>query len=189
MQFVFCTKLFTESMFIPLLLMMSWPWFCSNSSAVFFMTKKKKKKKKNTVKVLKISTHCFLFLQNAYKCSCSPRTYVAEVVTKHRYIAMMASLRPNFIQGWDKQVETEKYLTAIERDHLADVWEWSITDDVITDLDFYQQCPLSRSNNRNNIENDRREREREREKENISVGFEPGFFKRKKIIPFLCLIP
>ena len=27
-----------------------------------------------------IWTQCFLFLQNAYQCSCSPRTYVVEVV-------------------------------------------------------------------------------------------------------------
>ena len=38
----------------------------------------------------------FLFLQNAYKCSCSPRTYVVEVVPKHLYIAMMDSLRQQF---------------------------------------------------------------------------------------------
>ena len=25
-------------------------------------------------------TNCFLFLQNAYQCSCNPRTYVVEVV-------------------------------------------------------------------------------------------------------------
>ena len=39
----------------------------------------------NTVNVLKISTHCFLFLQNAYKCSFNPRTYVVEVVPEHLY--------------------------------------------------------------------------------------------------------
>ena len=47
---------------------------------------------------------------------------------------------------------------------------------VITDQDFHQQCPLSRSNNRDKIIiiNDRKERE------NISVGFEPGTFKLKR---------
>ena len=54
--------------------------------------------------------------------------------------------------------------------------------DVITDKDFHLQCPLSRSNNGNKIKNEKRERERERkrERENISVGFEPGIFKRKR---------
>ena len=55
---------------------------------------KKKKKKKNPVNVLKISTRCFfLFLQNAYKCNCSRRTYVVDVVLEHLFIAIMDSLR------------------------------------------------------------------------------------------------
>ena len=55
-----------------------------------FFGQKKKKKKKNTLNTL------FLFLQNAYECSCSPRTYVVEVVPEHLYIAMMDSLRQQF---------------------------------------------------------------------------------------------
>ena len=81
MQFVFCTQLFTEKH----LLMMSWHWFCSNSCTVVFMTKKREK---NTVNVLKIWTQCVLFLQNAYKCSCSKRTYVVEVIPEHVYKIM-----------------------------------------------------------------------------------------------------
>ena len=69
MQFVFCTQLFTEKNV----------HFTSPDDAV-----------------LKIPRHCFLFLQNAYKCSCSPRTYVVEVVPEHLYIAMMDSLRQQF---------------------------------------------------------------------------------------------
>ena len=48
-------------------------------------TKCLKNLNKNTVNVLKISTHFFffLFLQNAYKCSCSPRAYVVDVVPEH----------------------------------------------------------------------------------------------------------
>ena len=59
----------------------------------------KKKKKKNTLNVLKISTHCFfvvVFLQNAYKSSCSPKTYVVEVVSEHLNIEMMDNLRQQF---------------------------------------------------------------------------------------------
>ena len=71
--------------------------------------------KKNTVNVLKISTHCFLFLQNGYKYSCSPRTYVVEVVHEHLYIALMDSLRQQFYPRMRQAAETEKSLTAIER--------------------------------------------------------------------------
>ena len=86
---VFCTQLFTEKH----LLVMSWHWFWSNSCTVVFMTKKKKKKqeKKNTVNVLKIWRQCFLFLQNAYKCSCSPKTYVLKVVPEHLYMSKLPS--------------------------------------------------------------------------------------------------
>ena len=43
--------------------------------------------KKNIVNVLK-SEHDVVFFspQNAYKCSCSPKTYVEEVVPEHIYI-------------------------------------------------------------------------------------------------------
>ena len=41
---------------------------------------------KCTVKIL---THCFLFLQNAYKCSRIPRIYVAEVVPEHLYMSRL----------------------------------------------------------------------------------------------------
>ena len=56
-----------------------------------FYDKKKKKKKKTTttVNVLKIWTQCFLFLQNASKCSCSPKTYIVEVVHEHLYISKL----------------------------------------------------------------------------------------------------
>ena len=75
-----------KSMFISLLLMMLWRyWFCSNSCPVVFMTEKKK----DTVKCSKISTHFFLFLKNAYKCSCSPRTSVVEVVPEHLYMSRL----------------------------------------------------------------------------------------------------
>ena len=50
---------------------------------------------KNTVNVPKIWTP-FLFLQNAYKCSCSPRTYVVKVVPEALCIAMIDSLRQQF---------------------------------------------------------------------------------------------
>ena len=73
--------------------------------------------------------------------------------------------------------ETEKSLTALERDILVPC----VTDDVITDKDFHQQCPLSRSYNRNNIKKMTEERERERERERISVwDSNPGTSKRKK---------
>ena len=59
-----------------------------------FMTKKKKKKK-NTVDVLK-SDHIFVFLQNAYKCSCSPRTDVEKIVSELLYLVLIDSLRQQF---------------------------------------------------------------------------------------------
>ena len=63
------------------------------------MTKKKKKKKKYSKcskNLNTLHTHWFLFLQNAYKYNCSPRTYVVEVVPEPLYIAMMDSLRQQF---------------------------------------------------------------------------------------------
>ena len=77
--------------------------------------KKKKKKKKNTVNVLKISTHSFLFLQNTYKYSCSPRTNVEEIVLGHLYKAMVDSLR----QQLTSRPRRKKSLTAIDRDILV----------------------------------------------------------------------
>ena len=56
-----------------------------------FMTKQK-----NTVNVLKISAYCFLFLKDAYKCSCSPITKVIGIVPEHLYTAMTGSLRQQF---------------------------------------------------------------------------------------------
>ena len=47
--------------------------------------------------VLKISTHCFLFLQNAYKCSCSTRTYVVEVVPEHLYMSRLMTNPPTLL--------------------------------------------------------------------------------------------
>ena len=55
-----------------------------------------KKKKKEYSKCSKNLNTFFYFLQNAYKSSCSPRTYVVEVVPEHMYIAMMDSLRQQF---------------------------------------------------------------------------------------------
>ena len=52
--------------------------------------------KKKTVNVLKISTHFFFFLQNAYKSNCSPRIHVVEVVPEYLYRAIMDSLRQQF---------------------------------------------------------------------------------------------
>ena len=49
----------------------------------------------NTINVSKIWTH-FLFLQNAYKCSCSPRKVVVKVVPELPYTAMTDSLRQQF---------------------------------------------------------------------------------------------
>ena len=53
---------------------------------------KKKQQQKEYSKRSKIWTR-FVFLENAYECSCRPRTYVAEVVPEHLYIAMKDSLR------------------------------------------------------------------------------------------------
>ena len=50
---------------------------------------------KNTVNVLNILTP-FLFLQNAYQCSCSLRTDLIKVVPEVLYIAMIDSLRQQF---------------------------------------------------------------------------------------------
>ena len=76
--------------YISLLLMMSWHWFRSNSCTVVFMTNKN-----ITVNVLKISTHCFLFLQNAYKCSYRPITYDVEVVPEHVYMSRLMTKQTN----------------------------------------------------------------------------------------------
>ena len=75
MQFVFCTQLFTEKhvQFTIPYDVMTLILFKSLYYSFY-------DKKKNTLNALKISTHVFLFLQNAYKGSCSPRTYVVEVV-------------------------------------------------------------------------------------------------------------
>ena len=126
-----------------------------------------------------ISTHCFLFLQNAYKCTCSPRIYVVKVVPEHLYIAMMDSLRLQFYPRMRLAGRDRKISDSQRKGYSCPMCE-------ITDKDFHQQCPLPRSNNGNNL---KMTEERERERENISVGFEPGTFKRKKIIPILCLIP
>ena len=64
----------------------------------FYDKKKNKKQTMNTVNVLKFSTHrflfvclfvCLFFLQNVSKCSCSPRTYVVEVVPEHLYMSRL----------------------------------------------------------------------------------------------------
>ena len=58
--------------------------FCSNYCSFCLI--------KNAVNVLKILTP-FLFLQDAYIYSCSPRTDVVKVVPEVLYIAMIDSLR------------------------------------------------------------------------------------------------
>ena len=61
------------------------------------------------------------------------------------HIAMRDSLRQNFILGWDKQAETEKSLTAIERDFLVPCVRIVYHRWCNHRKDFHQQCPLSRS--------------------------------------------
>ena len=81
-----------KSMFISLLLMMSWHWLCSNFSIVVFMTKKKKYSKCINVQLkYQHIFFFFLFLQNAYKCSCTPRINVVEVVPEHLYMSRLMS--------------------------------------------------------------------------------------------------
>ena len=63
----------------------------------------------------------FLFLQNAYKCSCSPSTDVVKVVLVVLYIAMIDSLRQQFyLRVRQAGRDTGKNIkTAIERDILV----------------------------------------------------------------------
>ena len=51
------------------------------------------KKKKNS-KYSKYFNKMFLFLQNAYQCSCNPRTYVVEVVPEHLYMSRLKRPKP-----------------------------------------------------------------------------------------------
>ena len=106
-----------------------------------------------------------------------PKNNVVQVVPEHLSIALMDSLRQQFYprmrqEGRDRKISDSHR----KRIFLSHVWEWSITNDVITDQDFHQQCPLSRSNNRKDKTIDRKVRERM----NISVGSAPGTFKRKR---------
>ena len=79
----------------------------------------------------------------------APEQMLWKGVPEVLYIAMIDSLRRHFILGWDKQAETEKNQTAIERDILVPcVWEnlclprpspsfrdpWMILTDEISDL-------------------------------------------------------
>ena len=112
----------------------------------------------------------FLFLQNAYKCSCSPRPYAVELVPEHLYIAMIG------------QFETAKSLTAIESDILVPCVR------MVYDVSWNHKSRVSsavsaRSNNRNNI------KKLTEKRENISVGFDPGLSRAKEIKLLLCLIP
>ena len=99
MQFVFCTQLFTKKhvhFTIPddvmTLILFKFLYCCFYD------------RKKNTVIDLKISTHCCLFLQNAYKCSCSPRTYYAvEVVLEHLCMSRLM-IKPT---KWLRQAKTQ----------------------------------------------------------------------------------
>ena len=99
------------------------------------------------------------------------------------HIAMMDSLRQQFYCRMRQAGRDRKISDSHRKGYSCPMCENGLSHDVITDKDFHQQCPLSRSNNSNNIKIDRNERE------NISVGFEPGTFKRKRDIPLLCLIP
>ena len=50
----------------------------------------------------------FLFLQNAYKCSCSPKTYVLKVAPEHLYKAMIDSVRQQFYPRMRQAVRDRK---------------------------------------------------------------------------------
>ena len=58
-----------------------------------FYDNKKKRKKKRILKMFLKSQHIvFLFLQNAYKCSCSPKTCVVEVAPEHLYTSRIMTI-------------------------------------------------------------------------------------------------
>ena len=114
MQFVFCTQLFTKKHV-----------YFTTPDDVMTLTLFKclycnfYDKKEKYSKCYKISTHCFLFLQNAYKCSCSPRTYVVEVVPENLYIAMMESLRQQFYPRMRQAGRDRKISDSYRKDVLA----------------------------------------------------------------------
>ena len=68
----------------------------------------------------------------------------------------------NFIIGWDKQTETEKISDSHRKGYSWPMCENDLEQMMKSQIKiFLQQCPLSCSNNRNNIKNDRRETQRE----------------------------
>ena len=104
------------------------------------------------------------------------------------HIAMMDSLRQQFYPRMRPAGRDRKNLWQPSKGiSLSHIWEWSIADIVITDhQDFHQQCPFSRSNNRNKILKKWTEK-RERE---YQCGIRtPGLSSAKEIIPLPCLIP
>ena len=91
MQFVFCTQLFTEKhvhFTTPddVMTLILFKFLCCS---FYDITKEYSKCSKNLNTLFFVST-------NAYKCSCSRKTYVVEVVPEYLYIAMMDSLRLQF---------------------------------------------------------------------------------------------
>ena len=85
---------------------------------------------------------------------------------------MMDSLRQQFYPRMRQEGRDRKVSDSHRKGYYCPICENGlITDDVITDQDFHQQCPLSRSNNRNNTYSN------------------PAFSSAKEIIPLLCLIP
>ena len=114
MQFVFCTHVhFTTPDDVMTLLLFKFLCCCFYDKNEY----SKCSKNLNTLFFFFFFfSFVFFFLQNAYKSSCSPRTYVVEVVPEHLYMAMMDSLRQQFYPRMRQAAETEKSLTAIERD-------------------------------------------------------------------------
>ena len=185
-----------KSMVISLLLMMLWHWFCSNSCTVVLW---QKKKKKNTVNILKISTHCFcfvfcfflflvcLFFVVVFCCCCFFFFLLLLLLFFFCFffcfllLFFLLFLFFLFFFVSMRQVGRDRKISNSHRKGYSCQYGLS---QMIADQDFHQQCPLSRSNKKN-----KHKKWQKRDRENISVGFEPGTFKRKRIMPLLCLIP
>ena len=93
--FVFCTSLFTKKhahFTTPNHVSFSDIWHCGYLSNSFQKVPLVLRQKINTVDVLKSEHILFLFLQTAYKRSCSPRRDVVKVAPALLYLAMIDRL-------------------------------------------------------------------------------------------------
>ena len=107
------------------------------------------------------------------------------------HIAMMDCFRQQFYPSLRQAGRDRKIFDSHRKGYSCPMCENGLSQMMHSQIKFFnQQCPLSRSNNRNNIKNDRKDIYIDIYIYIISVwDSNPGLSSAKEIVPLFCLIP